>query len=251
MATSKVEVEGSRGQQLSVRLDEPSGEPTGYAVFAHCFTCSKNSIAAARITSALVDRGFATVRFDFTGIGESGGDFADTTFGSDVEDLRRVCDWLSEHREAPNLLIGHSLGGAAVLALAGDMPGVRCVGTIGAPADPAHVTHLFSAAADEIDRDGSAEVSLGGRPFRITREFVDDLRTQDPQSRIAGLGASLMIFHSPTDDIVGIDNAAQIFGWAKHPKSFISLGRADHLLTDRAYSEFVASTLAVWAERFG
>ncbi|MFU8830090.1 MAG: alpha/beta hydrolase family protein [Phycisphaerales bacterium] len=251
MPTEKITIEGSRGQHLSVRLDEPDETTGGYAVFAHCFTCSKNSIAASRVSKALGARGMGTLRFDFTGIGESGGDFAQSTFGSDLDDLRRVCDWLSEHRQPPTLLVGHSLGGAAVLAVAGEIEGVRCVSTIGAPADPEHVSKLFEGDRDTIEREGSAEVSLGGRPFRITKQFLDDLSAHDPEQAIAKLDRALMIFHSPVDSVVGIDNAATIFKWARHPKSFISLGHADHLLTDRKDAEFVAATLAPWVERFG
>lgn len=258
MPSERVTIHCPSGHALAARLDEPEGEASAYAVFAHCFTCSKDAIAASRVSRALAARGIGVLRVDFTGLGESEGEFADSTFSGNLADLRTACGWLAEHRAAPGLLIGHSLGGAAVLALAGDdqddpsLAGVRAVATIGAPADPEHVTHLFEAGLEQIQRDGYAEVSIGGRPFRVGAPLVEDLRKQDPQRAIANLarlGRALMIFHSPVDAIVGIDNARAIYEWARHPKSFISLDRADHLLTNKADAELVAGVLAAWAAR--
>lgn len=241
------------GTQLAAKLDEPEGEAIAYALFAHCFTCSKDSIAASRVSRSLASRGIGVLRVDFTGLGQSEGEFGDSTFTGNVQDLRASCAWLGSNRMAPGLLIGHSLGGAAVLALAGiggdEISSVRGVATIGAPADPEHVTHLFHAGLEEIRKAGSAEVSIGGRPFRVGAGLVDDLQQQDPQRTIANLRRALMIFHSPIDAIVGIDNAATIYGWAKHPKSFMSLGQADHLLTNKDDAEMVAGLLAAWAGR--
>ncbi|UYV14090.1 MAG: alpha/beta hydrolase [Phycisphaera sp.] len=259
MPTTSLTIDCSSGHALAAKLDEPEGDALGYAVFAHCFTCSKDSIAAARIGRALAFRGIGVLRIDFTGLGDSGGEFGESTFSGNLGDLRAACAWLRENRGPPGLLIGHSLGGAAVLALGGSdaqgeprdpLAGVRAVATIGAPADPQHVTALFGSQLDTIRREGSAEVSIGGRPFRVEAGLVDDLSAQDPKANIENLsrlGRALMIFHSPVDTIVGIDNAATIYGWARHPKSFVSLDKADHLLTKKADAELVAGVLAAWA----
>ncbi|MEQ8316070.1 MAG: alpha/beta hydrolase [Phycisphaerales bacterium] len=251
MPTTSHTIECPSGYALAAKLDEPEGEVVGFAVFAHCFTCSKDSIATSRVSRALAARGIGVLRVDFTGLGRSEGEFGDSTFTGNVQDLRASCAWLSENRMPPGLLIGHSLGGAAVLALAGgggdEISSVRGVVTIGAPADPEHVTHLFDAGLEEIRRAGSAEVSIGGRPFRVGAGLVEDLQQQDPQRMIANLRRALMIFHSPVDAIVGIENAAKIYGWAKHPRSFVSLDKADHLLTNKDDAELVAGMLAAWA----
>ncbi len=253
MPSTSVRIPCPSGQELAARLDEPEGDTSAFAVFAHCFTCSKETVAAARVSRGLAKRGIGVLRLDFTGLGESGGEFAESTFSGNLDDLRAACTWLAEHREAPGLLIGHSLGGAAVLAVAGgggpSCAGLKAVATIGAPADPEHVTHLFDAGLEEIRREGSAQVSIGGRPFRVGAALVDDLSRQDPKGAIANLGKALMVFHSPVDTIVGIDNARAIYEWAKHPKSFVSLGSADHLLTTPADAEMVAGMLSVWADR--
>ena len=253
MPSTSVRILSPLGHELAARIDEPEGELLAYAVFAHCFTCSKETVAAARVSRGLAKRGIGVLRLDFTGLGESGGDFAESTFSGNLDDVRAACAWLAEHRRAPGLLVGHSLGGAAVLAVAGGggeaCSGLRAVATIGAPADPEHVIHLFNAGLDQIRREGSAEVSIGGRPFRVGAALVDDLSRQDPQQAIANLGKALMVFHSPIDAIVGVDNARAIYEWAKHPKSFVSLGQADHLLTKPADAEMVAGMLSVWAER--
>lgn len=253
MPTTSHTIDCPSGHALAAKLDKPEGEVVGFAVFAHCFTCSKDSIAASRVSRSLAARGIGVLRVDFTGLGQSEGEFGDSTFTGNVQDLRASCAWLGANHASPRLLIGHSLGGAAVLALAGaggdEISGVRGVATIGAPADPEHVTHLFHAGLEEIRKAGSAEVSIGGRPFRVGAGLVADLQQQDPQRTIANLRRALMIFHSPVDSIVGIENAATIYGWAKHPKSFVSLGQADHLLTNKDDAEMVAGVLAVWAGR--
>jgi putative redox protein len=249
-APQKVEFAGSNGAALAARLDLPAGAPKAFALFAHCFTCSKDTVAAARIAGALSERGFGVLRFDFTGLGQSGGDFASTSFSSNVADLVKAADWLREHHRAPQLLVGHSLGGAAVLAAADRVPEARAVATIGAPADAGHVRKHFAANLDEIEREGKAAVTLAGRRFTITREFLDDLSGHKLTDRIARLRRALIVFHSPRDEIVGIDNASAIFVAAKHPKSFVSLDDADHLLTRRADAVYVAEVLASWAGRY-
>jgi uncharacterized OsmC-like protein/alpha/beta superfamily hydrolase len=247
--SERVEFAGSLGNTLAARLDLPSVKPRAYALFAHCFTCSKDIFAASRISAALAEHGVATLRFDFTGLGASEGEFANTNFSSNVEDLVAAADWLRETRSAPALLVGHSLGGAAVLAAAGHVPEARLVATIGAPADAEHVIENFSAHLDQIEQTGQAEVSLAGRPFTIRKQFLDDVRGVDLARKIARLKRALVVFHAPLDQTVGIDNASKIFSAAKHPKSFVSLDGADHLLTRKQDAVFVANTLAALVER--
>ena len=241
---------GTRGQLLSGVLSVPAGTPRAFAVFAHCFTCGKDSHAAARISRALAERGIGVLRFDFTGLGESGGDFADTTFSCDVADLTLAADHLAAAHSAPALLVGHSLGGAAVLAAAQAIPSVRAVVTIGAPSQPGHVVDLLGGAAERIEQDGEADVTLGIRTFRMRRQFIDDLAAQPQEDRIRGLGRALLVLHAPRDSTVGIDNARQIFDAARHPKSFVALDGADHLLSDRADSAFAADIISTWAARY-
>jgi len=241
---------GAFGTPLAARLDLPATAPVAYALFAHCFTCSKDSLAAARISAALVEHGFAVLRFDFTGLGGSAGDFANTNFSSNVADLVAAAAWLRKHHQAPRVLIGHSLGGAAVLAAAGDIPEAVAVATIGAPFDPGHVQHLIGEAVTEIAARGEAEVTLAGRKFRIQKQFLEDISVNGNGERIGHLRKALLIFHSPRDITVDIENAARIYGAAKHPKSFISLDTADHLLTDKADAAYVAAVLAAWAGRY-
>lgn len=240
---------GSGGEPLAARLDLPAGEPRAYAVFAHCFTCGKDVVAASRISRRLTDHGIAVLRFDFTGLGESGGDFADSTYSSNVTDLVRAADQLREQRSAPTLLIGHSLGGAAVIAAAERILEVRAVATIGAPCGPEHVLHLFGDARPQIESAGQAEVTLAGRTFRVRREFLDDIAEQHQRERINALRRPLLVLHSPQDDIVGIDNARLLFDAAHHPKSFVALDGADHLLSRPADAEYTADVIATWAGR--
>jgi putative redox protein len=241
---------GAEGQQLAAALDLPQGEPVAYALFAHCFTCGKDVLAAKRIAVALAAKGIAALRFDFTGLGSSEGDFANSTFSSNVADLVRAADHLRETRKAPAILIGHSLGGAAVLAAAAQVPEAKAVVTIAAPSDPAHVTGLFADRIEDIRKHGEVEVSLAGRPFHIKREFLDDIAEHNLMSHVAGLHKALLVMHAPTDDTVGIDNATRIFVAAKHPKSFVSLAGADHLLSDRRDGGYTADVIAAWAERY-
>jgi putative redox protein len=238
------------GQRLAGLLDKPAGEARAYALFAHCFTCGKDVHAAKRIAEALTALGIGVLRFDFTGLGSSEGEFANTTFSSNVTDLVAAADELRKSKRAPAILIGHSLGGAAVLAAAAQVPEARAVVTIAAPSDPVHVAGLFKDRLAEIEARGEIEVTLAGRPFRIRRAFLDDVAEQQLSGRIAALGKALLIFHSPTDDIVGIDNAGRIFAAARHPKSFISLAGADHLLSRKSDAAYVANVIAAWGERY-
>ncbi len=248
--SEKVEFEGAQGDMLAARLEMPAGEPRAYALFAHCFTCSKDIFAASRIAGALAELGFAVLRFDFTGLGASDGEFANTNFSSNVGDLLKAVDYLRTEHEAPSIIIGHSLGGAAVLAAAGQVPEIKAVATIGAPSDPGHVQHLFAAARPEIEARGEAEVSLAGRTFRIQKQFLDDIESHRLSDAIGAMRKALLVFHSPVDQTVGVENAAAIFQAAKHPKSFISLDDADHLLSRHADAIYVATVLSGWASRY-
>ena len=241
---------GAFGTSLAARLDLPAQVPRAFALFAHCFTCSKDSLAAARISAALVEHGFGVLRFDFTGLGGSAGDFANTNFSSNVADLVAAAAWLRNEHQAPRILIGHSLGGAAVLAAAGEIAEAAAIATIGAPFDPAHVQHLLGDATAAIQENGEAEVTLAGRQFRIQKQFLDDLASHDSAERIGRLRKALLVFHSPRDTYVDIENAARIYSAAKHPKSFVSLDTADHLLTAKADAAYVAAVLAAWASRY-
>jgi len=247
MRTKRFTFAGSLGELLSARLDKPDDTPRAYALFAHCFTCTKDIFAASRIAQTLTQHGIAVLRFDFTGLGSSEGEFANTNFTSNVRDLVLAATHLRETQQPPTILIGHSLGGAAVLAAAEDIPEVMAVATIGAPADPAHVAHQFSDKVPEIMAKGEAEVCLVGRPFIIRRHFLEDIDAQPLEEKIARLKRSLLVMHSPVDSVVGIENAARIFQAAKHPKSFLSLDPADHLLSKRAHAEYAAHVLAAWA----
>jgi putative redox protein len=248
--TERFQFTGEGGHQLAAALDLPEGPPSAYALFAHCFTCGKDVLAAKRIAVALAGKGIAVLRFDFTGLGSSEGDFANSTFSSNVTDLVRAADHLRETRAAPAILIGHSLGGAAILAAAGQIPDARAVVTIAAPSDPAHVTHLFRESIEDIRAQGKVEVRLAGRPFHISSEFLDDIAEHGLMPRVTNLHKALLIMQSPTDDTVGIDNATRIFVAAKHPKSFVSLAGADHLLSDKRDAAYVADVIAAWAERY-
>ena len=250
MPTEKLTFEGAHGNSLAGRLDLPRGEPRAAALFAQCFTCGKDIAAARRIAGRLTAEGFAVLRFDFTGLGHSGGEFENTSFTSNVADLIAASEALAAKGFAPSLLIGHSLGGAAVLKAAAEIPSARAIATIGAPFDPGHVTHNFSDALDRIEADGVAEVSLAGRPFRISRDFVRDVSSAELGPAIAGLRRALLVLHAPRDATVGIENATQIFSAAKHPKSFVTLDEADHLVSRIADAEYAAAIISAWAERY-
>lgn len=250
MATEPFDFTSADGHQLSGRLDLPDGSPRAFALFAHCFTCTKQSIAAVRIARSLTQRGIAVLRFDFTGLGESGGDFADSTFSGNVRDLMAAVAEMAAKNMAPKLLIGHSLGGAAVLAAAGDLPSVTAVAVIGAPFDVQHVKGQFGDGLATLMDKGEAMVDLGGRPFNMRRSFIDDLEKHDQKSRIAHLHRALLILHSPVDQTVGAENAGAIFQAAKHPKSYVSLADADHLLTRPADAAYAADVIAAWSSRY-
>ena len=241
---------GSQGHELSARLDLPAGPPKAFALFAHCFTCGKDLRSAGRLASALTDAGFGVLRFDFTGLGSSAGEFANTNFSSNTEDLEAAVDWLRSEHAAPQILVGHSLGGAAVLAVAGEIAEVRAVVTIGAPSNTQHLTALFDDAADEIAAEGEACVSLAGRSFTITQQFLDDLDAHAVDERVASMKKPLLVMHSPIDNTVGIENASEIFGAARHPKSFMALDGADHLLSAPADADFAAGAIAAFASRY-
>jgi len=248
--SEKITFAGADGNQLAGRLDLPSGPPEAYAIWAHCFSCTKDIFAASRVAAGLTAHGIAVLRFDFTGLGTSEGDFANTNFSSNVGDLIAAADHLRENFEAPKILIGHSLGGAAVLAAASQVAEALAVCTIGAPADPAHVAHNFQSSRAEIEEKGEAEILLVGRPFRIKKQFLEDIEGQKLERDIANMKKALLVFHSPIDAIVGIENAAQIFQAAKHPKSFVTLDDADHLLSRKDDAAYVADVIAAWATRY-
>ncbi|MBA0125107.1 alpha/beta fold hydrolase [Haloechinothrix sp. YIM 98757] len=249
-STTKLTFDGSRGHRLAAVLDMPAGRPRAFALFAHCFTCSKDVPASARIARSLAESGIAVLRFDFTGLGHSEGEFGNTDFTSNVEDLVHAADHLREHYAAPTILLGHSLGGAAVLAATHRIPEARAVATVAAPADPSHVARLFGSSRAEIERAGEADVTLAGRTFRIRSEFLTDIETQPQTERVACLDAALLVLHSPTDTLVSVDNARQIFDSARHPRSFVALDGADHLLTRPADAAYVATVITAWASRY-
>ncbi|MEM1257013.1 MAG: bifunctional alpha/beta hydrolase/OsmC family protein [Bacteroidota bacterium] len=251
MNTEKVTFQNKEGQQLVGRLEVPvDRHPHNFALFAHCFTCTKNLSAVRNISKALTSNGFAVLRFDFTGLGESEGDFADTNFSGNVEDLVAASDYLTENYKAPSLLIGHSLGGAAVIFAAAEIPSVNALATIGAPSNPVHVKHLLKSGIDEIKETGEAVVNLSGRDFKIKKQFLDDLETKSLPETAKLLRKPLLIMHSPQDDTVGIKNAEEIYIAAHHPKSFVSLDGADHLLFNKADSQYVGEVISGWAKRY-
>lgn len=247
--SEKVEFAGSAGK-LAGRLELPAGKPRAYALFAHCFSCSKDALAATRIARGLTEEGIATLRFDFTGLGASEGDFANTSFSSNIEDLVAAAAFLRAEYRAPALLVGHSLGGAAVLAAAGKIREAKAVATIGAPFDPGHVKTHFKHRIKDIRKQGEAEINLDGRSFRVKKQFLDDLDDHDQKRALANLKRALLILHAPKDKVVGIDNAARIFEAARHPKSFVSLMGADHLVSDREDARYAARVIASWAARY-
>lgn len=250
MQSTRTEFPGTDGQLLAASLETPAGPIKAYALFAHCFTCGKDVFAASRIARALGEQGIAVLRFDFTGIGASEGDFANTNFSSNVADLIAAADFLRSRHQAPSLIIGHSLGGAAVLAAAGDIAEVKAVVTIAAPSDPSHVRGLFGAALPQIEADGQATVQLAGRTFTIKRQFLEDAAEYRLSRKTAALGRALLVMHSPRDDTVDIGNALSIFSAAKHPKSFVSLDDADHLLSKREDAVYVAGMIAALSVRY-
>ena len=252
MSRIKLEFENAEGQKLAGLLETPPENIAiaRYALFAHCFTCGKDVAAASRISRALAARGIAVLRFDFTGLGNSDGDFANSNFSSNVSDLIAAAQKLESDYQAPQLLIGHSLGGAAVLAAAHQLDSIKAVVTIGAPATAHHVEHLFSAKSDVIKQQGEAVVNIGGREFSIRNQLLDDIAQHNSTEQIGELGKALLVFHSPIDTIVSVDQAALIFQAAKHPKSFISLDKADHMVSKAADSEYVGTTIAAWASRY-
>jgi len=250
MSQGKITFTGHAGTPLAARLDMPGGQLRATAIFAHCFTCSKDIPAARRIAQRLASMGIAVLRFDFTGLGHSKGEFENTNFSSNVDDLVIAANYLAEHNTAPTLLIGHSLGGAAVLKAASQIPSIKAVVTIGAPVDPGHVIHNFGSSLDEIAKNGAATVELAGRAFTITQDFVKDVSETNLLPSIENLKRALLVLHSPTDQTVGIENAAQIFTTAKHPKSFVTLDNTDHLITKKEDAEYAAEIIAAWSVRY-
>ena len=250
MPSKRITFSGHDGNQLAARLDMPEGPHLATALFAHCFTCSKDIAAARRIAQRLATMGLAVLRFDFTGLGHSEGEFANTGFSSNVADIRAALDYLSDKGMPASLLVGHSLGGAAVLKVAPDIKGVKAVATLGTPFDPDHVTRNFGDSLAQIRKGGAAEVDLGGRPFRITRAFLDDVEGASIKSELGRLRAALLVLHAPRDAVVGIDNATRIFTAARHPKSFVTLDDADHLISRAADADYAADVIATWAKRY-
>ncbi|PTX55761.1 putative redox protein [Litoreibacter ponti] len=250
MGMERITFEGHSGAALAARLDMPEGPHLATALFAHCFTCSKDIPAAKRISQRLAGMGIAVLRFDFTGLGHSEGEFENTTFSSNVQDLLLASEHLASIGKAPTLLIGHSLGGAAILKAAPQIESAKAVVTIGAPFDPGHVTHNFNDALDEISAKGVGEVNLGGRPVRIGRDFVENVAAENLADSIKGMKKSLLVLHAPLDKTVGVENATQIFMHAKHPKSFVTLCDADHLITRPQDAEYAAEVISAWASKY-
>lgn len=249
--SEKVSFKNKDGQILDARLELPeSEEPKSYAIFVHCFTCSKNIHAASRVARALTEVGIAVLRFDFTGLGNSDGDFSNTNFSTNVADLICAYQHLEENLKTPELLIGHSLGGAAVLAAKSSMPGIKAVVTINAPSDTQHVEHLFGEKLQMIEEQGQAEVKLGGRPFVIRKQFLDDVRSITLEKKIADLDAALLIFHSPQDQVVEPEHALKIYQAAPQPKNLFALEGASHLLNRKEDSDYVANIIMAWSQRY-
>ncbi|MBF2735948.1 MAG: alpha/beta fold hydrolase [Betaproteobacteria bacterium AqS2] len=246
-ASRRLDFAGASGARLAAALEEPAGPPRGHALFAHCFTCTKDVYAARHVARSLAAAGVAVLRFDFTGLGESEGDFASSNFSSNIADLRAAAEYMAAELGGPQLMVGHSLGGAATLAAAATLPQVRAVCTIGAPADPAHVEHLFTERSAEIKAKGEAEVLLAGRPFTIQRQFIEDLAASPILATVATMGKPLLICHAPEDATVELDNARRLYEAARHPKSFLCLDGADHLLTRKKDAEYAGAVIAAWA----
>ena len=251
MSSTRITFSNHEGYELAAYLEMPAdGRPKAYALFAHCFTCNKNLNAVINITRALTQSGFAVMRFDFTGLGESEGDFADTNFSSNVKDLESAADFMEQRYRAPQLLIGHSLGGTAVLIAAQRIRSIRALVTLGAPAQPEHVTHLFNDDIEKINEEGKAEVSLSGRPFTIKKQFLEDLEDAHQNHSFKKINRPILIMHSPADQVVSIDNAATLYQEVLHPKSFISLDQADHLLSQKEDSHYAGNLIASWVSRY-
>jgi uncharacterized OsmC-like protein/esterase/lipase len=251
MASDKISFTNQDGHELSAILDSPSTAGVkAYAIFAHCFTCSKNLQAVRTISRSLCSKGIAVLRFDFTGLGRSEGDFADTNFSTNLGDLDSAADFLRDNYAAPKLIIGHSLGGAAVLSVGASIDEVEAICTIGAPSNPAHVGHLVSEGAEEIEANGVATVNIGGRPFIVKKQFLDDINSHSLKDIMKALRKPLLVMHSPQDNIVGIDNAGEIYGAAWHPKSFVSLDGADHMLSAKEDADYAGEVIAAWASRY-
>ncbi len=251
MSTKKITFENSRGEKLSAKIELPIDQhPHNFAIFAHCFTCNKNFRAVRYITQSLCAEGFGVLNFDFTGLGESEGDFADTTFSSSVDDLICAAGYLKENYESPSMFVGHSLGGAAVILAASQIEEVKAVVTVGTPSAPQHVKHLLQSGIEEINEKGLAEINIGGRPFTVKKEFIDDLDKQNLLGMVSRMKKSFLFMHSPQDRIVGIENAAELYQAAKHPKSFISLDGADHLLSKEIDACYAGDVIANWARRY-
>lgn len=251
MKSQKLKITNRKGLILNAQLELPANQkPNYYAIFAHCFTCSSSLSAVRHVSRSLTQDGFAVVRFDFTGLGRSEGAFADSHFSANVDDLLDVHAYMAEHYDAPSLLVGHSLGGAAVLVAASKLDAVKAVATVGAPATVTHVKHLFSHGVDEVEEKGEAEVNIGGRPFKINKDFLEAFDKTDLPSIVKGLRKPLLIMHSPFDKIVGVENAEQLYKTAFHPKSFVTLDNADHLLTQEKDSRYVGEVIGTWAKRY-
>lgn len=251
MISEKIKFTNANGQVLAARIELPKNEELkGFALFAHCFTCNKNLTAVRNIGKALTKHGIGVLRFDFTGLGESEGDFENTNFSSNVEDLIAAAQFLEQNYEAPKIIIGHSLGGAAVVFAANQISTIKAVVTIGAPSNPKHVSNLLKSSIDEININGEAIVEIGGRAFKIQKHFLEDINEQNMDKTLKNLKTALLVMHSPQDATVSIENAAQIYKCAWHPKSFISLDDADHLLTNREDSLYVGKMIAIWSERY-
>ena len=248
--TQKTEFAGAAGDKLAAALELPRQTPKAWALFAHCFSCSKDIKAAREVARALRAEGYGVLRFDFTGLGASEGDFANTNFSSNVEDLVSAADFLRAEFSAPSIIVGHSLGGAAAIVAAKKIPELKGVATIGAPSEASHVVHQLGDKRADIERDGAATVQLAGRPFNIKKQFIDDLENQEVTKAAAQLKFPLLVMHGPFDKTVGIENAGEIFSAAKHPKSFVSLDTADHLLSRTEDARYTAQVLAAWAARY-
>lgn len=251
MSSRKITFPNFDNEQLAAIIELPDdAEPVAFALFAHFFTGNKNFTAIRNLCKALTEKGIAVMRFDFTGLGESEGEFEDTNFSSNIEDLEAAAAFLKAEYQAPSILIGHSLGGAAVIFASVKIESVKAVATIAAPSDPHHVSHLFKQDIDEINTNGKAQVTIAGRSFTIKKQFLEDIQGKNLAKIVREMRDPILLFHSPHDEIVGIDNAAEIYGWAMHPKSFVSLDGADHLLSDERDSVYVGRMIAAWANRY-